>query len=228
MTLSLNKHIQRIKTKTNKAMEEKKLNEKESLELIARMINSSKENMEIGKGNYLLFWGYFTAALSILLFALVHFTQNHIWSWGWMLMFAMWPIIAYKQKQKPPRVITYTDKVISQVWQVMGCMFILTFLTTGAVEIIFASHVDFILMLPLSLIYAGLGVSITGIIVQERWMTYTPLVAFVVAIYMLTMFTLDGKITILWYLYFGLSFVFMMIIPGHIVNHKAKKQCLKN
>ena len=32
-------------------MEDKKLNEKESLALITQMINSSKKNMEIGQGN---------------------------------------------------------------------------------------------------------------------------------------------------------------------------------
>ncbi|WFE87064.1 hypothetical protein [Parabacteroides chongii] len=209
-------------------MEDKKLNEKESLALITQMINSSKKNMEIGQGNIMLIYGYFTTALSIVLFALISLTHDFIWSWGWMLMFVIWPIMSYRQRQKPPKVVTYTDKVISKVWQVMGWMFIVTFLTIGIIEFSFARYIDFILMLPLSLIYCGIGVSITGIIIQERWMTYTPLIAFIIAIYMLTMLMIGEKATTLWYLYFGLSFVFMMIIPGHIVNNKARKQCLKN
>lgn len=209
-------------------MEDKKLNEKESLALITQMINSSKKNMEIGQGNIMLIYGYFTTTLSIVLFVLISLTHNFIWSWGWMLMFVIWPIMSYRQRQKPPKVVTYTDKVISKVWQVMGWMFIVTFLTIGIIEFSFARYIDFILMLPLSLIYCGIGVSITGIIIQERWMTYTPLIAFIIAIYMLTMLIIGEKATTLWYLYFGLSFVFMMIIPGHIVNNKARKQCLKN
>lgn len=209
-------------------MEERTLNEKESLALIAQMINSSKKNMEIGQGNIMLIYGYFTTALSIVLFALISLTHDFIWSWGWMLMFVIWPIMSYRQRQRPPKVVTYTDKVISKVWQVMGWMFIVTFLTIGIIEFSFARYIDFILMLPLSLIYCGIGVSITGIIIQERWMTYTPLIAFIIAIYMLTMLMIGEKATTLWYLYFGLSFVFMMIIPGHIVNNKAQKQCLKN
>ena len=209
-------------------MEDKKLNEKESLALITQMINSSKKNMEIGQGNIMLIYGYFTTTLSIVLFVLISLTHNFIWSWGWMLMFVIWPIMSYRQRQKPPKVVTYTDKVISKVWQVMGWMFIVTFLTIGIIEFSFARYIDFMLMLPLSLIYCGIGVSITGIIIQERWMTYTPLIAFIIAIYMLTMLMIGEKATTLWYLYFGLSFVFMMIIPGHIVNNKAKKQCLKN
>ncbi len=38
-------------------MEERKLNEKESLELITRMIRNTKHNLEIGDGNIFLFWG---------------------------------------------------------------------------------------------------------------------------------------------------------------------------
>ena len=82
-------------------MEERLLNEKESLELITQMINSSKKNMEIGQGNYLLVWGYFTTALSIILFTLIALTHNMIWSWGWMLMFVMWPVMSYRQRQQP-------------------------------------------------------------------------------------------------------------------------------
>ena len=35
-------------------MEEKKLSEKESLELISRMIQTTRENMQVGSGNQFL------------------------------------------------------------------------------------------------------------------------------------------------------------------------------
>ena len=40
-------------------MEEKKLNEKESLELITQMIRQSRRNMVVGSGNRFLLYGYF-------------------------------------------------------------------------------------------------------------------------------------------------------------------------
>lgn len=209
-------------------MEEKKLTEKESLELITQMINSSKQKMEVGNGNQFLYWGYFTAILSVLLFTLISLTNSYIWTWGWMLMFGVWPLIAYKKRQKPAAVVTYTDKVINQVWQVMGWMFGFTFITSGVIEFILYHQANFITMLPLSLLYCGLGVSITGIIIQERWMIYSPLVAFIICIYMFTMLIHNEPVTIVWYLYFGFSFVIMMIIPGHILNHKGKQSCSKN
>ena len=45
-------------------MEDRKLSEKESLDIITQMINSSKRNMKVGSGNVLLYWGYFTVLLS--------------------------------------------------------------------------------------------------------------------------------------------------------------------
>ena len=138
------------------------------------------------------------------------------------------PVISYKQRGCEPAVVTYTDKTISSVWQVFGCMFGLTFVLIAAFCVLYEQSVNFILMLPLSLLYCGLGVSINGIILREKWMIYSPVVAFVLVIYMLMSLINHGPVTVLWYLYFGLSFVVMMIIPGHILNNKAKKQCLKN
>jgi len=41
-------------------------------------------------------------------------------------------------------------------------------------------------------------------------------------------FTIHRAVTIDWYLYFGLSFVVMMVVPGHYINRKAKESCSKN
>lgn len=38
-------------------MEDKKLNEKESLELIAQMIQNTRRNLDEGSGNMFLVWG---------------------------------------------------------------------------------------------------------------------------------------------------------------------------
>ena len=63
-------------------MEDRKLSEKESLDIITQMINSSKRNMKVGSGNVLLYWGYFTVLLSVVISSLILCTQNYIWSCG--------------------------------------------------------------------------------------------------------------------------------------------------
>ena len=46
-------------------MEERKLNEKESLELIAQMIQNSKKNLQVGRGNQFILWGWIGAITSL-------------------------------------------------------------------------------------------------------------------------------------------------------------------
>ena len=107
-------------------MEEKKLSEQESLELISQMIRSTRKNMEVGSGNQFLYWGYFTAALSVLLFLLVYYTGDARWSIGWFSMFLFWGFMLRMQRKETPSVITYTDRAILQVWKVIGSLFVLT------------------------------------------------------------------------------------------------------
>lgn len=208
-------------------MEEKKLTEKESLELISRMIRATRENMEVGSGNLFLAWGYFAALLSVVLYVLVRYTGHTEWTWGWFSMFAFWGVLQMKQRGHKQRIVTYIDRVVKQVWLVISCVFVLTVLVMAGIAFVYGK-VNFSLMLPLSLLYCGIGTSITGIVIREPWVMYTPLVAFVFAVYMLESYLIGEACTLDWYLYFGLSFVFMMIVPGHIMNGKAEQICLKN
>ena len=58
-------------------MEERKLNEKESLELIAQMIQNTKNRLETNCGMPFLFWGYTTLFVSLLIWFLVVTTGNY-------------------------------------------------------------------------------------------------------------------------------------------------------
>ena len=68
-------------------MEEKKLTGAESLELISRMIETTKKRMEVGSGNKFLLYGYSAVALSVAVFLLVRFTGDPRWNFAWFLMF---------------------------------------------------------------------------------------------------------------------------------------------
>lgn len=126
--------------------------------------------------------------------------------------------------KETPSVITYTDRAILQVWKVIGSLFVLTVVIMSLLAFHYGG-VNFSLMLPLSLLYSGIGVSITGIIIRSRVVMWSPLVGFCFAIYMLMAYTLHQAVTIDWYLYFGLSFVVMMVLPGHYLNRKARNVC---
>lgn len=132
-----------------------------------------------------------------------------------------------KEQKDKPHVVTYMDKAIANTWLVIGALFSLTIVAIIVLGLC-VGLINFALMLPLSLIYAGIGTSITGIIMNEKVLVYTPLLSFLIAIYMLLALSIHNADTTYWHLYFGIAFVLMMIIPGHVINRKSIKQCSRN
>ena len=203
-------------------MEEKKFTEKESLELISHMIQATRKNLVKDQGNYFIIYGYTAAILSVIIYTLLCMTPTPCWWAGWFLMFLPVIVLAFKGKRNSPTVVTYTDSMVNKVWQVVGTLFSLTVLVMLALSLL-VGKCDFMLMLPLCLLYASIGTAITGLVIREKCLSYTPFAGFVFAIYMLMNYTINNSIDIRWNLYFGLSFIIMMIIPGHVLNNKSEK-----
>ena len=205
-------------------MKERPFSEKDSLELISQMLKQTRQNLEVGSGNILLYYGYAALVISLLVFVLIFLTSNPVWAALWFVMFIVSFVIQRKTEKSKPHVVTYMDKAISNTWSVLSVLFLLTVL---AIVVLgwYMGRFEFTLMLPLSLLYAGIGSSITGVIINMRALIYTPLVAFIIGIYMLVELLAGSAPTAYWHLYFGMSFVLMMIIPGHLINRKFIQQC---
>lgn len=198
-------------------MEEKKLNEKESLELITRMIQNTRRNLDTGSGNIFLVWGYVGALLTLVVLAGVYFTKNPGWMWGFWGV----PIIGYlltyllmRKRQKAAK--SYIDKVLMQVWMILGlvCMMIVLMATnTERFEII----------LPLCAVVMSLGSIITGCIIRYTMFLVFPVLGLVWGMKSLFDALTQGTsyVSLLW---FVAIVVFAMIIPGHILNYRARKE----
>lgn len=198
-------------------MEEKKLNEKESLELITRMIQNTRRNLDTGSGNIFLVWGYVGALLTLVVLAGVYFTKNPGWMWGFWGV----PIIGYlltyllmRKRQKAAK--SYIDKVLMQVWMILGlvCMMIVLMATnTERFEVI----------LPLCAVVMSLGSIITGCIIRYTMFLVFPVLGLVWGMKSLFDALTQGTsyVSLLW---FVAIVVFAMIIPGHVLNYRARKE----
>lgn len=62
-------------------MEEKKISEQESLELITRMINQTKKDLSVGNGDSFLMWGYLSAAISLAVIVMLLATNDPRYAW---------------------------------------------------------------------------------------------------------------------------------------------------
>lgn len=72
-------------------MEERKINEKESLELISQMIKNTQQKLEKHNGMPFLVWGYAAVFVSVLIWALLKNSQDYHWQFLWFLI----PVIGY-------------------------------------------------------------------------------------------------------------------------------------
>ena len=61
-------------------MEDKKMTEKESLDLITQMIQNSKKNLRLGNVNILLLWGYLCTITALVVYVLILITGNPLWN----------------------------------------------------------------------------------------------------------------------------------------------------
>lgn len=191
-------------------MEERILNEKESLTLITQMIQNTKSRMEKDCGKPFLFWGYTTVFVSLLVWYMVTTTQNYYWQFLWFLLPAIAGTGTYlSTREKHPTVKTYLDKVINYIWIVFG----IAGFSVSCLSIFFWQ----LPILFIVLLLMGMGTALTGLVLNYKLVTICGTLG---AIASISCIWTPGFNQIL---VFAPVFIFMMIIPGHALNHKAKQ-----
>lgn len=192
-------------------MEERSLNEKESLELITQMIQNTKNRMQDNCGIPFLIWGYTTVFVSLFVWFLVTTTQNYYWQYLWFLL----PIIGgtgtyLSVRNQQPAVKTHLDKVINYIWLVFGMA---GFLVSLLAMFFWKLPVLFIVLLLM-----GMGTTLTGLVIGYKTVIICGVLGALSSIGCL--FYQDFNQILI----FAPVFVFMMVIPGHVLNHAARKQ----
>ncbi len=190
-------------------MEDKKLNEKESLELISRMIRNTQNRMVQRSGVPFLIFGYLTVIVSLLVWYFLTTTHNGQWNYLWFLIpvIGFPAVISVKKREKP--VKTFVDKVIQYVWFVLG----ITGFSVSMVSMFYWS----IPILFIIILLMGAGTAITGLIIQFKPIVFSGFLGLLLS-YSCLVVTGTDRILI-----FATVFLVMMVIPGHILNYKSRK-----
>lgn len=191
-------------------MDDKKLNEKESLELIAQMIQNTKHRMTKNAGAPFLMWGYTTIAVSLLVWYLLKETGNYNMQWLWFLLPAIaFPCTVLISRKQQTMVKTYIDRIVGYVWVVFGLGgFFVSCLS------IFIWNRSILLVI---LLMMGMGTALTGLIIRMRLVTVCGTLGALASLGCAFVHGIDQI------LFFALAFVFMMVIPGHYLNRMAKR-----
>lgn len=207
-------------------MEERKLTEKESLEIITSMIERTRERY-IGDGRIMLMWGYLTVVLTAIIWTLIGVTHNPVWNCLWFLLWiiggTLTPIMD-KKMQHEKGFKNYSDTVTSRIWSTVGFSAIvataicLAFLLVGGID-------AWSMMFAIALVIVPFAEIASGIVVKEKSMIIGGAIGLSAGLF--TMACIAGNVALYasWFMpLFILVWVAMMIIPGHIINYKAKKQ----
>ncbi len=192
-------------------MEEKQLNEKESLELIAQMIRNTQRKLEKGSGIPFLIWGYVTVAVSLAVWYLFSTTGNPQWNFLWLAIPVLgFPLMLANLKKGSRQPKNYIDKIISYVWLVIG---VSAFIPSFASAFMSGFPILFLVILLISI-----GTAITGLIIK-----FTPLIIAGFAGMFLSVLCLALRNSYDSILIFAALFLIVQVIPGHILNYKSRK-----
>lgn len=207
-------------------MEERKLTEKESLEIITSMITRTRERY-IGDGRIMLMWGYLTVVITAIIWTLIGVTHNPVWNWLWFLLWiiggTLTPIMD-KKMQHEKGFKNYSDIVTSRIWSTVGFSAIvataicLAFLLVGGID-------AWSMMFAIALVIVPFAEIASGIVVKEKTLIIGGAIGLSAGLF--TMACIAGHVALYasWFMpLFIIVWVVMMIIPGHIINYKAKKQ----
>lgn len=207
-------------------MEDKRISERESIDIITSMIARTKERYSLGDGNIMLMWGYLTVGISILIWVLLALTHNPAVNWLWFLIWIIGGIatpIMVKKEAVKKGVKTYTDIIISRLWSIVGFSAIVC--TFGCLGLLLAYGADaWSAMFIFALIIVPFAEIANGIVLNESSCIYGGAVGLAVGIVLTCCIAGKVVLTASWVMpLFIVAFVCMMIIPGHTINHKAKK-----
>jgi hypothetical protein len=174
------------------------------------MIRNSRLKLEDGNGIPFLIWGYTTFFVSLLVYFLVNTTGDYHYQWFWFLIPVIGSIGMFiSQKGKAKHARNFIDRVIGNIWIVTGI---------AAFIISFCAFYVRIPVLSLMILLMGMGTALTGLVIKFKPVVISGFIGMASCI---VPFIMRGNVQII---VFGVIFLIMMVIPGHILNFKGKKE----
>lgn len=195
---------------TDSAPADRPLDAAENIALVGRMIDNTRSRMVRNAGRPFLIWGYATVVTTLAVWAAYALFPGRNWYYLWLLLpvFGTALSLLTMPKADGGRVYTFIDRVIGQVWLVMG-------LTAWFVSLLSVFGDMPVPILFVILLMMGMGTAITGLVIR-----FVPAAVGGAAAIILAPVSLAA--TGYWVpALFIAGFVAMMIVPGHILNYKS-------
>lgn len=210
-------------------MEDKMINEQESLNLISNMIKQTNNHMALGAGNTFIAWGVILVVVSITANTAVAMTHNGLWMWLYMAILVIglpveWWIKRSAKQKNGGHVKTYIEDSIEKVWKCVGAMLI----AYPAILLYrFYFNPDYhiwLAMFFIGMLLPAIGSYITGVMIKSKVIEFVSIFGCVGALFFLVdLINPEHEMTLVNTYIFPFVSVFTLIIPGIQINRKAEE-----
>jgi len=193
-------------------MEDRKLTESESLELITQMIRSARTNQRAKINcNILLFWGYTTVIITCIIWLLKIYDVFQHSSLLWLIIPAVcYPAARVLSAKENVPVKSYLDQLIDYV----TILFIIVCTALAFTTI----WVNFPIILPTEGILFGIWAVIIGLLIKYKPVIYGGIAGIIVANGMIFIDNMNNQILV-----FAIIVIVSLLIPGHLLKREISK-----
>lgn len=207
-------------------MEDKKLTPRESVELIASMIQTSKKRIAIADMRISVMWAVLSVVTAAVFMVLILTTGN---SWYNLIWFAI-PVIGFpltivmdRRDKDTAEVSTYIDRMLGGIWKIVGYIAIMLTIICAIFTICGYSR-SWVAMLFYAFIVVGFGAAANGIIYRERSYTFGGVFSILAGFVLIIAALCDIPLGVVWVIpMYMLCFLLMFVVPAFIVGRKMKK-----
>jgi hypothetical protein len=140
---------------------EKVLSPQESLQLIANVVASTKENYK-NQSVFFILWGILVAAASFAQYALINFSDFRPSALPWMILMPIGILLSIyfgKKQSSERKTLTFYNNFLNMMWIVLYFAFFLTIVICLSMKV---SPTIFVMLL------AGIGTSISGLVMKSK------------------------------------------------------------
>lgn len=207
-------------------MEEKKISEKESLELISQMIHQTQQGIAVGSGMPFIVWGIIMIVVATTIGFGILLTVNGMWMWGYFAIPVLGYLYQYIQHRRAcrssePQMKTYIEENLQFVWKGIGSILLVY------PAIILVLRYDepraWIGMYFLGAFLPTVGTYLTGLMLKIRKTKYYAGLPMVLCLLLLSDLFIKNTMTNNYNFIFALVSFFSMVVPGIIINREARK-----
>lgn len=212
-------------------MEEKKITEQESLELISQMIQQTQQRIAVGAGKPFIAWGVIMMVVATIIAFGILFTGKGMWMWGYFAIPILGCIYNYVNKRKVAKtekaqMKTYIEENLEHVWNCIG--FILFVYPLLVLVLRTDEPKAWIGMYFLGVFMPTIGSYITGLMLKIRHFSYYINLPLGMCLLLLSDLFINNVMTNKYNFLFALITFFSLIVPGIIINKEARKNSINN